>query len=56
MENVILGLIKNLKTKDKIQVWYAHCKNARKSVNFERACEKERVEIKFKYTSPGKPY
>ena len=39
LKNVMMGLIKNLKTKYNIQVQYLCCDNAGEIVDFKRACK-----------------
>ena len=55
MNNVMIGLIKNLKTMHDIKVRYLCCDDARENVDFERDCKKGGMRMEFKYTSPGTP-
>ena len=55
MKNVILGLIKNLKTKNGLQVWYAWCDNAGENEDFEWICKQAEMGVEFKYTTPDTP-
>ena len=53
MKDVMIGIIKNLKTMYDIQVWYLHCDNAGENVDFERVCRQEGIGIEFEYTTSG---
>ena len=55
LKNVMMGLIKNLKTKYNIQVQYMCCNNAKENVDFERVCKQERMGLEFEYIAPGAP-
>ena len=55
MKNVMLSLIKNIKTKYGIHVWYAHCNNAGEKNDFECICKQEGMGIEFENTSPSTP-
>ena len=55
LKNVMLDLIKNLKTKYSIQIQYACCDNTGENVDFERAYKWEGMGIKFDYTTLGTP-
>ena len=51
LKNVMLGLIKNLKTKDGIQVRYEYFDNAEENEDFEWAWKQEGMGNKFEYTA-----
>ena len=49
--DVMLGFIKNLKSKYNLQVQYLCCNNAGENVAFERACKQEGMGVDFEYTA-----
>ena len=51
----MIGIMKNLKTMNDIQVQYLCCDNARENVDFEWVCNQEGMSMKLKYTAPGSP-
>ena len=55
LKNVVMGLIKKLKTKYNIWIQYLQFDNVGESVDFERACKQEGMGMKFKYIAPGNP-
>ena len=55
LRNVMLGFIKEFKSKYGIQVKYAQCVNAGENEDFERACKQEGISIKVKYPTLGTP-
>ena len=55
MKSVMLGLIKSLKAKYSIQVWYAHCNISGENEDFQQTCKQEEMGIKFEYPAPDIP-
>ena len=54
LAKTMLGLIKNLKTKQNLQVKDLH-DSAGEIVAFKKACKKKVLGVEFEYTAPGKP-
>ena len=52
LKNVMMGLIKNLKTMHDIQLEYLQCDNVRENIDFENIFKQEEMGMKFKYTIP----
>ena len=55
LQDEVLGLIKDLKTKYGFKVKIIWCDNAGENKALEDACQQERLGITFEYTAPGTP-
>ena len=52
---MMMGLVKNLKSKYNIQVQYLCYDNTGENVDFEKACKQEGMGMEFEFTTPGTP-
>ena len=55
LKTVMMGSIKNSKTKYNIQAEYLQCNEAGENVAFKIACKQEGLGVEFKYTTQGAP-
>ena len=53
LKNVMLVLIKNLRTMYSVQVRYACCDNTGENVDFEQSCKQEGMDIQLNYIAQG---